>query len=58
MFIRRCSTCERRQLVFPSQLAGIATTAHGVEVSYRCWCGDVQSFETEHVDQVMPRIAA
>ena len=58
MFTRQCTTCERRQLVFPSQLTDVATTDSGIRVSYTCWCGDVQSFETAHVDQVMPRVAA
>ncbi len=58
MFTRQCTTCDRRQLVFPSQLTDVVATEAGIQVSYTCWCGDVQSFETAHVDQVMPRVAA
>ncbi len=53
MFTRRCTTCTRRQLIFPSQLIGVESHAHGMSISYRCWCGSEQSFVTDVVDDAL-----
>ena len=58
MFTRRCTACEKRQLVSPSQLRGLEATDRGVLVSYRCMCGAEQRLETAGVEQLMPRFAA
>jgi hypothetical protein len=42
MFAHTCSACERRQLVFPSQIKALHNTDHGIVVSFTCWCGAEQ----------------
>jgi hypothetical protein len=39
MFDFDCPACERRQLLFPSQVTGIVNDDHGIEVQVTCWCG-------------------
>ena len=46
MFDRHCSACDRTQLIFPSQIQGVANTDHGILVSYVCWCGSEQTWLT------------
>jgi hypothetical protein len=46
MFVHTCSTCERRQLVFPSQIKALDNTDHGIVVSFTCWCGAEQQLLT------------
>ncbi len=38
MFVIACSSCSRRQLIFPSQVLRV----DGSRVTYRCWCGAEQ----------------
>ena len=40
MFVIACTTCTRRQLIFPSQVLRV----DGGHVVYRCWCGSEQSW--------------
>ncbi len=59
MFDRHCSACDRTQLIFPSQITGVANTDHGILVSYTCWCGAEQTWLTgtaAHADR--PVLAA
>ena len=44
MFAHHCTACDRRMLVFPSQIIELAHTDHRISVSYRCWCGSVQAW--------------
>ena len=46
MFDHHCTACDRRQLIFPSQITGIDNTDHGIVVSFRCWCGAEQTLVT------------
>ena len=46
MFDHVCSSCHKRQLIFPSQVTAIANTDHGIEVSYTCWCNAEQVWLT------------
>lgn len=46
MFDHLCSSCEKRQLIFPSQITSIANTDAGIEVAYTCWCGATQTWLT------------
>jgi len=43
MFARECTECGKRMLVFPSQVLRRTSTGVGIELSYECWCGAVQS---------------
>jgi hypothetical protein len=38
VFVIACSSCARRQLIFPSQVVRV----DGSDVVYRCWCGAEQ----------------
>jgi hypothetical protein len=39
VFDHVCSSCQRRQLIFPSQVTAVDNTSVGIVVSYTCWCG-------------------
>jgi hypothetical protein len=46
MFDHHCTACATRQLIFPSQITGMANTDHGILVSFTCWCGADQTLVT------------
>ena len=46
MFDNVCTSCHRRQLIFPSQVTAVDNTEHGIVVSYTCWCGATQVWLT------------
>ena len=46
MFDHHCTACDRRQLIFPSQVTDLANTGHGIVVAFVCWCGSEQSLRT------------
>ena len=49
MFDNECTACGKRQLIFPSQITGIANTDAGIVVGYTCWCGADQTWVTGKV---------
>ncbi len=46
MFANTCTSCGKRQLIFPSQVTSLANTERGIEVAYTCWCGAEQTILT------------
>ena len=46
MFDHTCTACEKRQLIFPSQVTDMANTDHGIALSFTCWCGAAQTVIT------------
>ena len=46
MLLHTCTSCAKRQLIFPSQITGLVNTDHGIEVSFTCWCGADQTLLT------------
>ena len=46
MFDHHCTSCDKRQLIFPSQVTTMANTEHGIVVAFTCWCGAEQSLVT------------
>ena len=46
MFDHHCTACDRRQLIFPSQVTSLDNTDHGIVVSFTCWCGADQTVVT------------
>ncbi|MBM0125704.1 hypothetical protein [Pimelobacter simplex] len=46
MFAHTCTSCRRRELIFPSQVTGVETTEHGIVVSFTCWCDARQTMVT------------
>lgn len=44
MFTHHCSSCEKRQLIFPSQVTGVAHAPAGqLAYTFTCWCGSEQA---------------
>lgn len=39
MFDYHCPECERRQLIFSSQIAHVINDEQGIAVVFTCWCG-------------------
>jgi hypothetical protein len=46
VFDHHCTACDRRQLIFPSQVSRLTNTDHGIVVDFACWCGSAQSLLT------------
>ena len=46
MFDHHCTSCDKRQLIFPSQVTTMANTEHGIVVAFTCWCGSEQTLVT------------
>ncbi len=46
MFTHTCTHCSKRQLIFPSQITGMANTDGGIVVAFTCWCGSEQAMLT------------
>lgn len=40
MFVHHCTSCEKSQLIFPSQMKGVADDSSGLV--FTCWCGAEQ----------------
>ncbi|NUS52479.1 MAG: hypothetical protein HOQ22_15750 [Nocardioidaceae bacterium] len=46
MFDSVCTSCHRRQLIFPSQVRSLDNSERGILVTYTCWCGSEQTWLT------------
>ena len=46
MFDHTCTECEKRQLIFPSQITSLVNTDHAIVVAFTCWCGAAQTMTT------------
>ena len=46
MFDHLCTECDKRQLIFPSQVTSLVNTDHGIIVAFTCWCGAEQTMLT------------
>jgi hypothetical protein len=44
MFASTCTSCEKRLLIFPSQITGMARIDGVLACTYTCWCGAEQLF--------------
>jgi len=44
MFVNECTECQRRQLIFPSQISSLEVNQQGTVAHYTCWCGAEQSW--------------
>ena len=45
MFTHHCSACDKRQLIFMSQVT-LTGVAGGTELAFTCWCGAEQVVTT------------
>ena len=43
MFTHQCTACEKRQLIFFSQVKRVAGTDAGPAATFTCWCGAEQT---------------
>lgn len=43
MFDHHCTSCDRRQLIFPGQVTDLANTDRGIVLTFTCWCGSTQT---------------
>ena len=46
MFDHHCTSCDKRQLIFPSQITAMTNTDSGIVVAFACWCGAAQTMTT------------
>jgi len=46
MFDHHCTACDKRQLIFPSQVTSLVNSEHGIIVAFECWCGAEQTMLT------------
>ena len=44
MFTHHCTACDKTQLIFLSQVTGLAGTDRGTAVTFTCWCGSEQTW--------------
>ena len=58
MFDHLCTACDKRQLIFPSQVTSLVNTEHGIVVSFECWCGAEQSMLTGRTADPREPVAA
>jgi hypothetical protein len=43
VFTHVCSVCDRRQLIFPSQVSAVSAGDDAPVATFTCWCGATQS---------------
>ena len=43
MFTHTCSACERRQLIFSTQITDVTSAENGIAYHFTCWCGQGQT---------------
>jgi hypothetical protein len=58
MFDHHCTVCDKRQLIFPSQVISLANTDRGIVVVFECWCGSEQTMVTGRAVRTRERVAA
>ncbi len=46
MFEFHCAECDRRQVLFPSQVHQVINDDRGIAVIVRCWCGELGAIRT------------
>ena len=46
MFDHYCTACDKRQLIFPSQVTSLTNTDQGIVLAFTCWCGTEQTTTT------------
>ena len=46
MFVHTCTSCAKRQLIFPGQVTDLVNTEHGIVVTFTCWCDAEQTLVT------------
>ena len=49
MFTHTCTSCTRRQLIFPTQITSVTGVENDMTVAFTCWCGSTQSVHTDNL---------
>lgn len=44
MFTHHCTSCDKVQLIFPSQFTGVGESDRRAVVHFTCWCGADQTW--------------
>ena len=57
MFDHYCTACDKRQLIFPSQVTSLVNTDHGIVMDFTCWCGSAQRTTTGAASERPARVA-
>jgi hypothetical protein len=47
VFVHRCSSCEKRQLIFDTQFTAVRAVEGGWVATFTCWCGAPQEHASE-----------
>ena len=58
MFVHTCTVCEKRLLIFPSQVTSLNNTDRGIIVGFTCWCGEPQATITGKAAAAPGRLVA
>ena len=58
MFDHLCTACNKRQLIFPSQVTSLVNTDHGIVMAFTCWCGAEQTMLTGRAVEDREPVAA
>ena len=58
MFDHHCTACDRRQLIFTSQVTSLVNTDHGIIMAFECWCGAEQTLLTGRTADSREAVAA
>ena len=56
MFDHLCTSCDKRQLIFPSQVSSLTNTDRGIVVAFTCWCGADQTMVTGRAATKAPSV--
>jgi hypothetical protein len=56
MFDHHCTACDKRQLIFPSQVTALTNTDRGIVVRFTCWCGSEQAMVTGRAAAKAPKV--
>ena len=58
MFDHQCTACDKRQLIFASQVTAMTNTDRGIVVAFTCWCGADQAVLTGNSSRRAEPVAA
>lgn len=53
MFTHFCTACDRKQLIFISQLTSVEAGASGAVATFTCWCGATQTSDFSLLDAAL-----
>ena len=51
MLTHLCTSCSKRQLIFPSQITAVTGSDEGPIATFDCWCGSEQTAPLDWADE-------